>query len=223
MDRQIAAARADPRLAERDDVLAMLIGARDEAGHGLTDADLRDELKTLIAAGHETTATAIAWACDLLAHRPEAAAAIRDGDAAYRSAAAKEILRLRPVVPVVAGRVMLEPAACGAFELPAGTTVLVDALNTHNDPELHPEPGEFRPQRFFAEGPPPYSYLPWGGGAHRCLGRALATQELEIALEAILARFDLSPAGPPEKPVRRGVTLVPAQGATVRVRRRAGS
>jgi cytochrome P450 len=221
MARAIAATRADPGLAERTDVLAMLLQALDEDGAGLTDRELNDELKTLLIAGHETTATAIAWAADLLAHRPAAAAAIRAGDRDHLSAAAKEVMRLRTVVPISAGRRLLEPAAAGEHVLPAGTEVIVDAYTLHHDPELHPQPDEFRPERFLGEGPPPYSYLPFGGGAHRCLGATLASLELEIALKAIVERFDLEPVGPPERPGRRGVTHVPARGATVRARRRA--
>ena len=220
MGRLITTARADRGLGERGDILAMLLQARDEEGRGLTDQELNDELKTLLIAGHETTATAIAWAAELLAHRPEAAKAIREGDAAYLSAAAKEVMRLRTVVPVSVARTMLQPTPAGEWDLPAGTVVLVDAFSLHHDPEIHPDPEEFRPQRFLGEGPPAYGYLPFGGGAHRCLGATLATLELEIALRAIVERFDLEPAGSPERPQRRGPTHVPAGGATVTVRRR---
>jgi cytochrome P450 len=213
MGRQIAERRAGE---PGEDILWMLIEARDEDGDGLTDLELNDELKTLLAAGHETTATAIGWAADLLAHRPAAAERIRAGDRAYLSAAAKEVLRMRTVVPVSVARTLLDAAG----GLPAGSVVLIDAHSLHHDPELHPEPEEFRPERFLDGGPPSYSYLPFGGGAHRCVGAALATLELEIALEEILARFDLAPAGPPAGPVRRGPTLVPAGGAPVRVQPR---
>jgi cytochrome P450 family 135 len=212
---QIAARRAGE---PGDDILWMLLEARDEEGRGLSDSDLNDELKTLLSAGHETTATAIAWAADLLAHRPQAAQRIREGDRAYRSAAVKEVLRLRTVTPVSVARVLLEPHD----GLSAGAQVLIDAHTLHHDPELWDEPEEFRPERFLGGGgPPQYAYLPFGGGAHRCIGAALATLELEVALEEMLAAFDLSPAGPPARPVRRGPTLVPSGGAAVRVVRRA--
>lgn len=205
MEAQILAKRADPG----DDLLSAMLDTMD-------DADLRDELKTLLVAGHETTATAIGWAADLLAHRPDAAAAIRDGDRAYVAAAAKEVMRLRTITPVSVGRTLLDPFG----DLPADTVVLVDAHSLHGDPVLHPEPDAFRPQRFLDGGPPPYSYLPFGGGAHRCVGAALAALELEAALGAMVERFELSPVGPPERPVRRGITLVPAGGAEVRVQLR---
>lgn len=220
---QIARIRADPALDTRDDVLALLVRSRDEDGRGLTDEELNDELKALIAAGHETTATAIAWAADLLAHRPDAARRIREGDEAYRAAAAKEVMRLRTVTPVSVARTLLEPTEAGDGVLPAGTVVLVDAFTLHADPALHPEPEAFRPERFLDDGPPAYSYLPFGGGAHRCVGAALATLEMEIALGAIVERFDLEPAGPPERPRRRGPTLIPARGASVRARPRSSS
>jgi cytochrome P450 family 135 len=204
MAEQISARRAS---GPGDDVLWMLLES------GLTDAQLNDELKTLLTAGHETTATAIGWAADLLAHRPDAVARIREGDDAYLAAAAKEVMRVRTIAPVSVARTLLEPLR----DLPAGMVVLIDAYSLHRDPELHPDPYAFRPERFLADGPPPYSYLPFGGGAHRCVGSALATLELEIALRAITERFDLEPCGPPEPARRRGPTLVPAHGARVRV------
>ena len=170
---------------------------------GLDDEALNDELKTLLAAGHETTATAIGWAADLLAHRPEAAEQIRaDGPVN----AAKEVLRMRTITPVSVARTRLDD----------DTVVLVDAFSLHEDPELHPDPHVFRPERFDSE-LEPYSYLPFGGGAHRCVGSSLATLELEIAIEAITERFDLAPTGPPAEPTRRGPTHIPSGGAAVRV------
>jgi cytochrome P450 len=195
------------RAEEADSVLAML---RDT---GLSDLALRDELKTLMIAGHETTATAIAWAADLLAHTPRVAEKLREGDAAYLAAAAKEVLRLRTVLPVSAARHML----------PDGQMLLVDAHTLHHDPELWDEPEAFRPERFLEDEIQPYSYLPFGGGAHRCLGAALATLELEAAIAGITERFDLEPVGPPARPQRRGPTLVPANGAVVRARPRQAS
>jgi cytochrome P450 len=198
MDGLVRARDEDP-----DSVLAML---RDI---GLDDIELRDELKTLLIAGHETTATAIGWAAELLAHHPQAVGRLREGDRAYLAATAKEVLRIRTVAPVAAARTLL----------PEETVVLVDAYTLHHDPELWDEPEAFRPERFLDSQPEPYSYLPFGGGAHRCLGAALATLELETAIAGITERFDLEPVGPPERATRRGVTFVPAGGATVRARR----
>ena len=207
----VRAVRADPRLDDRTDVLALLARARDEEGRGLSDDELTDELKTLLIAGHESTATAIAWGADILAHHPTTV---------LHEHAAKEVLRLRTVAPVSVARTLLEGAETAGHVLPPGTVVVVDAWTLHRDPVLFPEPGAFRPERFGDGGPPSYAYLPFGGGAHRCLGAALATLELELALTMITERFELSPTGPPEPPVRRGPTLVPARGATVHARRR---
>jgi cytochrome P450 len=224
MAERVRATRADPTLAERADLLALLVRSTDEEGRGLTDEDLIDELKTLLIAGHESTATAIAWAADILAHDEEAAerlhAAARDGDAGHISRAAKEVLRLRTVAPVSVARTQLDEAQTAGHVLPRETVVVIDAFSLHRDPALHPAPNSFRPDRFADGGPPTYSYLPFGGGAHRCLGAALALLELEVFLAAVSLRFTLSPVGPPEAAVRRGPTLVPAKGATVSARPR---
>ena len=161
LDRQIAVSRADPGLAERDDILALLIQARDEEGRALTSEELRDDLLTLIAAGHETTAAAIAWGAALLAHNPavreRATVAAREGDDAYLGALVKEVLRIRPPIPVAAGRVLDEPFAVGSHLIPAGTLILIDAWGVHHDPELHPDPERFRPERFLSGSPEPYT------------------------------------------------------------------
>jgi cytochrome P450 len=220
MAERVRATRADPALPDRADLLALLVRSTGEQGAALSDEDLIDELKTLLIAGHESTATAIAWAADILAHDGPAAErmheAARAGDTAHIARAAQEVLRLRTVAPVSVARTLLEETQAGGHVLPAETVVVIDAFTLHRDPDLHPDPGAFRPERFADGGPPPYSYLPFGGGAHRCLGAALASLELEAFLTAVAERFTLSPVGRPEAPVRRGPTLVPAKGATVR-------
>jgi cytochrome P450 family 135 len=218
---QIGRTRSDPLLEERDDVLAMLVLARDGEGRGLDNGQLRDDLATLVTAGHETTATAIAWAADLLVHNPGVATQLReaeeDGGRELIKAAAKEVLRVRTVVPVSAARVLLEPFPLGEHEAPPGTVLLVNAWDVHRDPSLHPDPEAFRPERFVDDPPDGYSFLPFGGGAHRCLGASLASMELELALEAIVSRCELAPVGRPARPARRSVTLIPAGGAKVKV------
>jgi cytochrome P450 len=216
--------RADPALAQRSDLLAQLARSVDEGGRGLSDRELTDELKTLLIAGHESTATAIAWAADLLAHASAVARQLHeaacDGDDDYVSQVGKEVLRIRTVAPVSVSRTLLEGAETDGHVVPAGTVIVVDAYSLHRDPTLHPDPDSFRPERFGDGGPPQYSYLPFGGGAHRCIGAGLAVLELEAFLRAIARRFALTPVGPPERAVRRGPTLVPAKGARVSVRTR---
>ena len=224
LEAHIAAHAEDADLEARDDVLAMLVRARDEEGEALSDLDLQDELMTLVAAGHETTATAIAWAADLLAHNPAVAVRLREklaaGDRDYLQATAKEVLRARTVAYASAARLLLEPLEVAEWVIPPGTLVLVDAQGIHGDPELHPEPEEFRPERFLGDQPDGYSYVPFGGGAHRCLGAALATIELELVIEEIATRVRLAPDGPPAGPIRRGVTLAPDNEGRVRVAER---
>jgi cytochrome P450 family 135 len=214
----IAATRADAALEDRDDILAMLVLARDEDGVGLSDEQLRDELVTLIAAGHETTATAIAWGVELLVHNPAVMERARMGDESYLEALVKEVLRIHAPSPIGGGRYVLEPFPIGAWTIPPGTGVSVDAYGVHVDPEIYPEPHEFRPERFLQDPPDGYSFLPFGGGAHRCLGAALALLEIKIALREILARLELAPTSSAiARPVPRGPTLAPRGGARVRV------
>ena len=219
----IARTRTDPLLGKRDDVLAMLVRARDQDGHGLSDIDLRDELVTLVAAGHETTATAMAWACDLLAHHPAVVTRLREtlaaGEREYLKATVKELLRVRTIVYVAATRQMLEPFPIGDWILGPDVLILVDAQGVHADPELYPEPQAFRPERFLAAPPDSYAYIPFGGGAHRCLGAALATLELELFIEALVDHVELAPARPLARPVRRGVTLAPSTHGLVGIAR----
>ena len=222
LDEHIAATRADPGLPEREDILAMLVQARDEDGEALSTEDLRDDLVALIGAGHETTAAAIAWGAALLVHdapvRERATAAARDGDDEYLGALVKEVLRLRPPIPVAAGRVLDEPFAIGPHTVPAGTLILIDAWGLHHDPELYPDPERLRPERFLAGAPEPYTWLPFGGGAHRCLGAGLAELEIKVALATILRRVGVGPADPElAPPARRGITLVPHAGGRVRI------
>lgn len=221
LDAQVAATRKDPGLAERDDVLAMLVQARDERGEGLGDDDLRDELLALIAAGHETTAAAIAWGAVLLAHdrgvRPRAARAAREGDDPYLDALVKEILRSRPPLPVTAARELAVPLRIGAHTVPPGTPIVIDGYGLHHDPSLYPDPEALCPERFLDGAPEAYAWLPFGGGAHRCIGAALAELEIKVALGSMLRRIELTPAQRElAPPVRRGLTLVPLGGGRIR-------
>jgi cytochrome P450 len=214
----ITATRADPLLGEREDILAMMVGARDEAGDGLSDEQLRDELITLIAAGHETTATATAWGAELLVHNPAVMARAREGDDAYLEALVKEILRIRSPIPITSARHMLEPFTIGPWTIPPEVTVLVDAYGVHHDPRVYPEPHAFRPERFLGDAPDGYSFLPFGGGAHRCLGASLALLEMKVVLRELLARVELEAVSAAiARPVPGGPTLRPRGAARVRV------
>ena len=216
----IATTRTDPRLEDREDILAMMVLARDEDGGSLSDQQLHDEVVTLITAGHETTATAIAWGVELLTHNPREMARARGDDEAYLDAMVKEILRIRSPAPIAAGRYLLEPFAIGKWTIPAGVPLIVDAYGVHHNPEVYPEPHAFRPERFLVEQSDAYSFVPFGGGAHRCVGATLALLEIKVFLRAILARFELAPASAKEaRPIPRAVTLAPRGGARVRVLR----
>ena len=224
LDEQISATRADPRLAERQDILAMLVQGRDDGGQALGDEDLRDDLLTLIFAGHETTAAAIAWGAVLLAHHPEAQAraveAARSGDERYIGALVKEVLRVRPPITVAGGRVIDEPFAVGPFTVPAGVPIFIDAWGVHHDPALHPDPARFDPERFLGDAPEAYAWLPFGGGAHRCIGAALAELEIAIALSTMLNNASIGSADRRlAHPARRGITLVPHGGGRIRIGR----
>ena len=217
MFEQIAATRADPSIARRDDVLALLVQAQDEQGEGLTDGELRDELVTLFGGGHETTASAIAWGADLLAHNPDVASRLHEGDRDYLTATAKEVLRIRTVVPMSAQRRVREPLEIEGHRIDSHTVIAVDADGLHHDPELYPDPYAFRPERFLENPPDGYAYLPFGGGAHRCLGAALAMLELEQAMQTISSRCLLAPTGRPARPIRRGPTWSPDNRGRIRV------
>jgi cytochrome P450 len=217
LDEQVATTRADPQLETRRDILAMMLRARDEDGAALTDTDLRHELNTLIAAGHETTSTALAWAAELLAHNRDVQARAREGDQPYLDATVKEVLRIRAPVSVGAARHPLEPFEIGGVTIGPETVVTVDAWGVHLDPSVYAEPDRFMPERFL-ESTPEYAFLPFGGGAHRCLGAALAQLEMRVVLGAILKRFELLPTQPQlARPVRRGILLAPQGGGRIRI------
>jgi cytochrome P450 len=228
----ISATREDPRLDEREDVLALLVQARDEGGGGLTDAELLAELNTLLVAGHETTAAAVAWGAELLARDmavlERTRGAMDGGETEYLEALVKEVLRIRPPLPGCA-RHPVEPFPIGDFVIDPEVAIIVNAWGVHHDPAIYPEPQRLRPERFLEAAPDSYTFLTFGGGAHRCLGAALAQLEVKIVLSAIVDRFDLRAVRKEIAPaVRRGLSFVPRGGGRVRVegagvRRRAAS
>lgn len=182
---------------------------------GASEAELRDQVVTLLAAGHETTAGSLAWACERLARHPEVVTRLRDGDDAYLDATVKEVLRTRPVLSITPRKVVA-PFAVGGYELPPGVHVTPCLYLAHRRPELWPDPTAFRPERFLDGAPAPFSWLPFGGGTRRCAGAAFATMELREVLRAVVRRFDLRPDRPAgERMRRRGVTLAPSRGGRV--------
>ena len=216
---EIAERRRDPDLAERQDILSMLVTARFEDGEGMSDVELRDQLVTLLLAGHETTATGLAWTFDLLLRHRDVLARLRDelatGDEAYLRATVSESLRLRPVVPL-AGRRLAAELRVGDLVLPAGTDVTPAIWLTHTRADLFPEPFAFRPERFLDGGPQTYSWIPFGGGVRRCIGAAFAELEMRIVLREVLERCDLHAAdAAPERIARRNVTFSPRNGTRV--------
>jgi cytochrome P450 len=224
---EIAAHRADPTVADRDDILSLLLSARDEDGQGLTDSELRDELMTLLLAGHETTATALSWTLERLTRHPDVLARLTEevrageGDA-YLDAVVKESLRLRPVVPAVA-RYLTEPTELGGRVLPAGVHITPSIYLTHHNPDVYPDPHAFRPERFLERPAGTYEWIPFGGGTRRCLGATFALFEMKIVLAEVLRRFDLATTDQPgERIARRAITFSPRHGGHIELLRRAG-
>ena len=226
---RIARRRAE---GPREDVLSLLLQARDEDGRPMTDAELRDELMTLLVAGHETTATMLCWAFDLLlanegvldrltgeiaGHEDDPAALAR---LPYLDAVIKEVLRLRPVIPAV-GRRLTAPFELRGRVLPAGALLVPVTFLAHHDPANYPEPHAFRPERFLDKKPDPYAWFPFGGGARRCLGMAFALYEMKIVLATVLAGARLAKARAEPARVRiRAFTFAPAGGTKVVMRSR---
>jgi cytochrome P450 len=214
---EISDRRADPQLESREDILSMLVAARFDDGSAMSDEEIRDQLMTLLLAGHETTATGLAWAFDLLFRAPDKMERLRAEIAAadghdYVDAVVKETLRVRPVVPFV-GRRLREATELGGYQLPAGTDVMPAIYLAHTRPDVYRDPYEFRPERFLDGATETFAWIPFGGGTRRCIGAAFAEFEMRVVLETILRRATLRPATDrPERMVRRNVTLSPRGG-----------
>jgi cytochrome P450 len=237
---EIERRRRAPDLAERDDILSMLVQARDEDGNPMTDEELRDELVTLLVAGHETTATSLAWALERLVRHPDKlerlTAEVEDGGDAqlgkqparpdaqlspYMDAVIKETLRLRPVLAIVV-RTLQEPVEIGGYRLPAGVSVVPAIHLMHRRPDIYPDPMAFRPERFLEQPAGTYTWLPFGGGIRRCLGASFAQFEMKQVLAEIVSRVQLEPStADGERIVRRAITHTPGAQATIVARPRA--
>jgi cytochrome P450 len=234
---EIARRRAQEDLSERADILSLLMRALDEDGQAMTDQELRDELVTLLLAGHETTATSVAWAVERLVRHPDKLARLvaeidassgaqaGEGDE-YMQAVISETLRVRPVVPMVV-RVLQESLSVGGRELPRGTRVVPSIYLTNRNPNVYEAPSAFMPERFLDSPPETFSWIPFGGGIRRCIGASFATLEMKLILQTVLR--ELAPSVPArggrlwrkgEWNRRRAITLVPSAGARVVWRRR---
>jgi cytochrome P450 len=228
--RVIADRRAQSDLHERRDIMSIILQAETEDGERLTDQEVRDELLTLVLAGHETTANSLAWAWERLVHNPAArdayVDAVRTGDEAdaseWTEAVIHETMRSRPVVPIIGRRVTV-PWQLGEYAVPAGTPISMSILLVHHRHDLYPDPFAYRPERWLGHKPGTYEWIPFGGGIRRCLGAALAMAEQRVVLEAMARSLDLEAVDPePERAQHRNVTMIPRRGGLVRVRRRLG-
>ncbi len=216
---EIRRRRDDPDLDQREDVLSLLLQARHEDGTSMSDAELRDELVTLLVAGHETTATSLSWAVERLVRNPRTLERLQDevrgGDSEYLDAVIKETLRLRPVIPIVV-RKLTRPVEVAGHKLPAGVSAVPAIHLVHRRPDVYPDPHRFKPGRFLDTPPGTYTWIPFGGGPRRCLGASFAQFEMKIVLAAIVDRLTMRPArSEPERIARRAIAMTPRHGTEI--------
>jgi cytochrome P450 len=209
----------------RDDVLSMLLDARHEDDSEMSREEIRDELMTALVAGHETTASELAWAFERLAREPRVLRRLHeeidDGDGdAYLTATIQETLRRRPVLPQAEPRLVKKPVEIGGWRYEPGVVLAANAWLVHHDPDIYPDPFAFRPERFLEEPPGTYTWIPFGGGRRRCLGASFAMLEMKLALRAALRRYTIDPAGELERTRRRAITISPRRGARTVLRPR---
>jgi len=213
---EIARRRQAPDLAEREDILSLLLRARHEDGGALSDRELRDELMTLLVAGHETTAALLSWALTEVARDPQAQARLASGEQGLAEAAITETLRLHPPVPLGSLRRLRHPMTIAGWRLPAGATVASCSLLIHRRPDVYEQPMTWRADRFLASRPSPGAWIPFGGGVRRCVGAAFAQFEARTILDEVTRALELRPAGRSRRRVaRRGIVLVPPRGGPV--------
>ncbi|WP_241010757.1 cytochrome P450 [Mycobacterium camsae] len=218
----IAARRDDPASADQRDILALLMRARGDDGERLSDGEIRDDLITLMLAGHETTATTLAWVFDLLLHHPAALARVREeavrGGEEFTTAVIEEALRIRPPAPLTS-RVAAQPFRLGGYSIAAGTRIVVHIIAINRNPAVYENPREFMPERFLGVRPQTYAWLPFGGGVKRCLGAAFSMRELVTVLHVLLRGGEFSAVDSrSEQVVRRSIMLAPRHGTRVRFR-----
>lgn len=221
----IAERRKASDLDQRTDIMSMLLQTRTEDGELLTDRELRDELVTLLLAGHETTANSLAWAWERLTRNPIAYERLLDAVREDREDKAQQIeyvinetMRSRPVIPIIGRRVTV-PWRLGEYGVRAGTPISMSVFLLHHREDLYPEPWEFRPERWVGHKPGTYEWIPFGGGTRRCLGASLALAEMRVVIERMASRLQLDPDRPEAERVQhRNVTMIPQRGARVIVR-----
>jgi cytochrome P450 len=223
IDRLIEQAR--PGLDGRDDVLAMLLQSRYDDGAAMTNAQVADQLLTLLAAGHETTATTLAWTVERIRRHPDVlsrlAAEVAEGGSALREATLVEVQRTRPVVEMTSRQMRAPLVDIGRWRIPRGTVVTASVSLLHDAEELFPDPRAFNPDRFVGARPDTYGWIPFGGGVRRCIGAAFATMEMSVVLRTMLRDFSIEPTSePPEKRHNRGIAVAPAKGGLAVVHRR---
>jgi cytochrome P450 len=214
--------------AERDDILAMLLLATHEDGSPMTFEEIRDELMTALVAGHETTASQLAWTFEMLSREPgvvrELQRELDGGDSeAYLNATINESMRRRPVLPNAEPRLTMQEVEIGDWTYPKGVVLGASAYLVHHDPSIYPDPYAFRPERFLEQPPGTYTFIPFGGGRRRCLGASFAQLEMRVVLRHVLSRCDVRPGGDgPEIVRRRSITMSPIRGARVVLATREG-
>lgn len=224
VDRLIAKARADDRLDDRDDVLALMLQSRYDDGAELSREEIADQLLTLLTAGHETTATTLAWAVERLRRHPGVLRELAEAaDCKLLDATILEVQRTRPVIDLTARQVKQDGFRLGKWTLPKGYVVLVSIALIHDDDTLFPHAATFDPHRFAGARPDRYQWIPFGGGTRRCIGAAFATMEMTVVLRTLLRDFTLEPTTEAdERWHSRGVAYAPAKGGRAVVRRRGG-
>ncbi|OBE97620.1 cytochrome P450 [Mycobacterium sp. 852002-10029_SCH5224772] len=229
IDTLIAAERADPNFAERTDVLALLLRSTYDDGSAMSHKDIGDELLTLLAAGHETTASTLAWAFERISRHPdlltalveEADGAGEEGGAELRQATILEVQRARTVIDFAGRHVYPETYQLGEWLIPRGYSIIVGIAQLHDNPELFPDPGRFDPQRFMGTKPSALSWVPFGGGTRRCVGAAFANMEMDVVLRTVLRHLTIETTDAPgERWHCRGVAFTPKDGGRIVVRRR---
>lgn len=215
---EIERARNDPRLSQRDDILAMLVQATYDDGSPMSDREVRDQMVTLLIQGHTSTATALAWALERLIRHTEMFDRLRleaaSGDERFVDAVITETLRLRPPVPVTMRMVVKQPYQLGEYELDVGTVMAPCMYLLHQRPDLYPEPERFRPERFLEQPPAPYTWIPFGGGNRHCIGRTFAMAEIKVVLQTLARQARLVPADPRDESIRKRGILISPTGST---------